>query len=120
MKLHSSNFVLYNRLKTGDKNYVFKIVYDMETYEVISVVDENNSGLDISDGKFLLFGTGHRIDIKQSGHFSMPNLYNFFLCNGFLLGFDSFTKAVNAREKIELLKNLESVEDMMVVLRMIE
>lgn len=120
MKLHSSNFVLYKKSPTYGKNYVFKIVYDMETYEVISVVDKNNSGLDISDGKFLLFGAGHRIDIKQSGLFSMTNHYNFFLCNGFLLGFDSFTKAVNAREKIELLKNLESAEDMMAILRMIE
>lgn len=44
----------------------------------------------------------------------------YFICNGFLLKFDDFQSCLRAFKKYELLRTINSYEDMMAMLRILE
>lgn len=112
----------YFSLFTGNtKNYLFEIDFIQETYKVVNITDVYGSGIDISDGKQFLFAhTSLQELYKKDKKYVVTHQFIFFLCNGFLLGFDDLIKAIDARNKIDLIKNLESIEDMLTVLTLLE
>lgn len=118
MKIDKGYFSLFI---SNTKNCVFEIDFIQETCKVVNITDVYGSGIDISDGKQFLFShTSLQELYKKRQKYGVTHQTTFFLCNGFLLGFDDLIKAIDARNKIDLIKNLESIEDMLTVLTLLE